>query len=88
MTEVALSSKQKPLLRAIKAAQKRLPFKSDTAIERMASCAGITIAEAYRCGAEKAQAEIIKRLQALAIDALGPAPGPKEPPRPTMKEVG
>lgn len=35
------------------AAGKKLPFKSDAAIERMASYAGFTCADAYRCGAEE-----------------------------------
>ena len=47
------------------AASKKLPFKSDAAIERMASYAGFTRADAYRCGAEEAQSEIMRRLNEL-----------------------
>lgn len=47
------------------AVTKKLPFKSDAAIERVASYAGFSCADAYRCGAEEAQSEIIRRLNEL-----------------------
>lgn len=47
------------------AASKKLRFKSDSAIERTCEFAGMGAADAYRCGAEEAQNEIISRLQAV-----------------------
>lgn len=67
-------------------AGKKLPFKSNAAIERMASYAGFTIADAYRCGAEEAQNEIMRRLNELR-PADSPEPNPKRgsPPFPEVE---
>lgn len=53
------------LSRVLHAAAKELPFRSDQAIEHNLSFAAGSLAEAYRIGAEEAQAEILRRLRAL-----------------------
>lgn len=79
---------EKVITRAIRAAQKKLPFVAERKLEKRLDDMPLTPAEIYVLGAEEAQGEIIRRLQQIALDDLGPAPGPKEPPRPKMKEVG
>lgn len=51
--------------RALVVASKKLPFKSDKAIDEMCDFAGMSNADAYRCGAEEAQNEVVRRLAAL-----------------------
>jgi len=51
--------------KALMAAAKKMSFKSDKAIETMCDFAGLGVADAYRCGAEEAQQEIVNRLGAL-----------------------
>lgn len=51
--------------KAIKAASKRLHFKSEKQTEAMLEYAAGTMTEAYRIGAEEAQGEIIGRLMSL-----------------------
>lgn len=56
------------------AASKRLPFMAEGKIEERLEMACLTLAEAYMCGAEEAQCEILKRLNALRpADPLPPA---------------
>lgn len=55
--------------RATKAAAKRLPFMPETKQEARLEMACMSLAEAYRCGAEEAQNEIVQRL--IAIPAVG-----------------
>ncbi len=55
-----------PLEKAIREAQKRLPFKSVKQRNEILSYAADDLAEAYRIGAEEAQGEIVARLRELA----------------------
>lgn len=50
---------------AMRAAAKQLPFKSRKKITDMCDFAGLDPADAYICGAEEAQREIVNRLDAL-----------------------
>ena len=60
--------KYRTIDKAIKAASKRLPFKSEKAQNEMLEYAAGSLAEAYRIGAEEAQTEIIGRLRKIAAD--------------------
>jgi hypothetical protein len=54
-----------PRSRALAAASKRLPFKSEKAMETILEFAAGSLSEAYRIGAEEAQSEIVNRLAGL-----------------------
>ncbi len=54
-----------PLSRAIKAAAKKIPILGDKQLNENLDFAADSMAEAYRIGAEEAQAEIVRRLRAL-----------------------
>lgn len=63
------------------AATKRLPLKTEGTIQKMLEFAAGSLAEAYVIGADEAQSEIIRRLQALPLyPATRPVPtvGEKE----------
>lgn len=53
--------------RALKAAAKRLPLVSERMLKERIEGSGLTAAEAYVCGAEEAQVEIIQRLHAVPV---------------------
>lgn len=55
------------------AASKRLPFMTERRIEAHLDMAGMTAAEAYICGAEEAQGEILRRLNELLRPVEPPA---------------
>lgn len=57
--------------RALVVAAKKLIFKRDKEIETMCDFAGMTVADAYKCGAEEAQSEIINRLALIVPLSLG-----------------
>lgn len=50
---------------AIRAATKRLPIRGDKALQENLEMAAGTLAEAYRIGAEEAQHEIARRIDAI-----------------------
>lgn len=52
--------------KAIRAASKRLPFKSAKQMNELLEYAADDLAEAYRIGAEEAQGQIVLRLKNLA----------------------
>ncbi len=64
-----LTAKQREFARgvraAMKAATRKVHFKSDSSINATAEMAGMDLAAAYVCGAEETQAEIISRINAL-----------------------
>jgi len=51
--------------RALQVARKKLPFMSEAKIEANMEMACLTVAEAFKCGAEEAQYEIVNRLLGL-----------------------
>ena len=55
-----------PLEQAIRAASKRLPFRSSKQQNDILEYAADDLADAYRIGAEEAQAEIVARLLVLS----------------------
>jgi hypothetical protein len=59
---------------AVKAAGRRLPFKSEKATNALLEYAAGDMAEAYRIGAEEAQSEIIRRLLTLNVETPVRAP--------------
>jgi hypothetical protein len=85
-----------PRSKALLAASKKLKFKSDKAIEETCEFAGMGAADAYRCGAEEAQNEIVQRLQALTVYSASTHPTkealsvtfPKAPVPQTEKDRG
>lgn len=52
-------------LKALQVARKRLSFKRASEIEEVADYAGFSVADAFRCGAEEAQCEILSRLRSV-----------------------
>jgi hypothetical protein len=73
------SAVSKALCKAVRAAAKKLPFKSERSMEEMMEGFGFSLADAYRCGAEEAQDEIVRRLSVLSDAAWqksDPAPLP------------
>lgn len=61
-------------VQAIRAASKRLPFRSEKAAQSYLEYAADSLAEAYRIGAEEAQGEIVRRLKILCLPAAAPPP--------------
>jgi hypothetical protein len=59
-------SKLTPLDRAVREAQKKLPFASRKQQNQILEFAAGDLADAYRIGAEEAQREIVTRLRELA----------------------
>lgn len=57
--------------RSIKAAAKKLPFKTRKQQNALLEYAADDLADAYRIGAEDAQQEILTRLRLLAVPASG-----------------
>jgi hypothetical protein len=62
-------------LKAVKAANKKLRFLPDRKLTANLEFCGDDVAEAYRCGAEEAQGEIINRLAELQAKCLRDAEG-------------
>lgn len=74
------SAVSKALCKAVRTAGKKLRIKPDRQLEAMLDGAGFSLADAYRCGAEEAQGEIVQRLSVLS-DAAWQKPDPT--PQPT-----
>ena len=51
--------------KALQVASKKLRFLSEKSITTTLEFAGMSLAEAYKCGAEEAQSEIVNRLAVL-----------------------
>ena len=60
------SAASKALCKAVREAGKRLKIKPERQLEAMLDGAGFSLADAYRCGAEEAQGEIVQRLSVLS----------------------
>lgn len=58
--------RQTPYTKAIREAGKKLPFAPRKQQNELLEFAADDLADAYRIGAEEAQGEIVRRLQALA----------------------
>lgn len=56
----------KMLCKAVREAGKKLKIKPDRQLEAMLDGAGFSAADAYRCGAEEAQGEIVRRLSVMS----------------------
>lgn len=59
---------------AMRVASKKLKFRSEKAIEETCDFAGMSLADAYKCGAEEAQGEIVNRLAALRTFSVQTSP--------------
>lgn len=59
---------ERVMRKVVKAAGKRLPFKSEKSTNALLEYAAGDMAEAYRIGAEEAQSEIIRRLLTLNVE--------------------
>jgi hypothetical protein len=72
----------KALCKAVREAGKKLRIKPDRQLEAMLDGAGFSLADAYRCGAEEAQSEIVRRMSVLSDAAwqrCDPDPLPTHP---------
>lgn len=65
--------------KAIRAVERKIPFKSEKARNEMLSYAANDMAEAYEIGAEEAQGEFLSRLQSIRRALL---------PKPTQSDAG
>lgn len=76
------SAVSKALCKAVREAGKKLRIKPDRQLEAMLDGAGFSLADAYRCGAEEAQSEIVRRMSVLSDAAwqrCDPDPLPTHP---------
>lgn len=71
----SMTLKYRDIDRAIKAAQKKIPILRDKALNQNLDHFCGSFAEAYRCGVEEAQQEIVSRLRALASSDNGNGDG-------------